>query len=600
MADRYWVGGTANWDVNIGTLTAPKWAATSGGGGDQSVPTSTDAVFFDSKPAPTWPASTAYTAATTAIVSPTTGNNFYYECTTSGTTGTTEPTWPTTVGNTVTDGTVVWTCRSPTITIVSGNTGAQSIDCTGFTRTIAGSGAITVSGSVTLVTGMTWSYTGTLTINATGTLTSAGKTFAGITKLIGSTTLTLADNLTMTGALGLTAGTLDINSKTLTAGTFSSVNSNNRTLAFGASGVLNLTSTGTVFTTSTGGNLFVTSGSKTVNVTSTANNLSTISVLTGAILQANAVDFNFQAGSYNITLGGTNRNVNFTGYSGALNNQTRDWVGNVTFSTGMTLTAGSNVNNFSSTGTQTITTNGRTLDFPLNHNGSGGTLRLLDTLTQGTTRSFTHTNGTLDLNGQTLIVGTYATAAGTKNITFNAGILRVAGGGTTAFNNAVNTGFSTTAGTGSGEIQMTNSGTKTFAGNNATYSCTLAHNNTGALTLSGNNTFTSISNTSGARTFTFTSGTTTTVTNWLATGNAGNVVTVNSTTAGTQHFLSKSGGGTVSVDYMSIQDSNASPSTSTWYAGTNSTNVSNNFGWIFTAPPAPGASTSNFLFLWAP
>lgn len=43
MADRYWVGGTANWDATAGS----KWATTSGGAGGASVPTSADNVFFD-------------------------------------------------------------------------------------------------------------------------------------------------------------------------------------------------------------------------------------------------------------------------------------------------------------------------------------------------------------------------------------------------------------------------------------------------------------------------------------------------------------------------------------------------------------------------
>ena len=43
MADRYWVGGTANWDGTAGT----KWAATSGGTGGETVPTLSDNVFFD-------------------------------------------------------------------------------------------------------------------------------------------------------------------------------------------------------------------------------------------------------------------------------------------------------------------------------------------------------------------------------------------------------------------------------------------------------------------------------------------------------------------------------------------------------------------------
>jgi hypothetical protein len=58
-----------------------------------------------------WAASTAYSLG--ALVIPTAGATWWvYECTTAGTSGTTEPAWPTTEGATVTDGTVVWTCRA--------------------------------------------------------------------------------------------------------------------------------------------------------------------------------------------------------------------------------------------------------------------------------------------------------------------------------------------------------------------------------------------------------------------------------------------------------------------------------------------------------
>ena len=43
-------------------------------------------------------------------VTPVTKNGRKYTCTTAGTSGATEPTWPTTVGNTVADGTAIWTC----------------------------------------------------------------------------------------------------------------------------------------------------------------------------------------------------------------------------------------------------------------------------------------------------------------------------------------------------------------------------------------------------------------------------------------------------------------------------------------------------------
>ena len=61
-----------------------------------------------------WAASTAYSLG--AKVRPTTANGNVYECTTAGTSGTTEPTWPTAEGGTVTDNTVVWTCRTGTPT----------------------------------------------------------------------------------------------------------------------------------------------------------------------------------------------------------------------------------------------------------------------------------------------------------------------------------------------------------------------------------------------------------------------------------------------------------------------------------------------------
>jgi len=58
----------------------------------------------------TWQANTSYSLG--KLVKPTAGSNrFFYECTTAGTSGATEPTWPTTDGATVTDGTVVWTAR---------------------------------------------------------------------------------------------------------------------------------------------------------------------------------------------------------------------------------------------------------------------------------------------------------------------------------------------------------------------------------------------------------------------------------------------------------------------------------------------------------
>jgi hypothetical protein len=60
-----------------------------------------------------WAASKAYALGDVVQpVSPAAGSTLYYECTIAGTSGTTEPAWPTTPGTaSPTDGTAVWTCR---------------------------------------------------------------------------------------------------------------------------------------------------------------------------------------------------------------------------------------------------------------------------------------------------------------------------------------------------------------------------------------------------------------------------------------------------------------------------------------------------------
>jgi hypothetical protein len=47
------------------------------------------------------------------LVQPTTSNSYYYQCTTAGTSGSTQPTWPTTTGATVVDGSITWKCAGP-------------------------------------------------------------------------------------------------------------------------------------------------------------------------------------------------------------------------------------------------------------------------------------------------------------------------------------------------------------------------------------------------------------------------------------------------------------------------------------------------------
>lgn len=80
----------------------------------------------------TWTLTTAKTtAAPISFAVPVTANGFYYKCTVAGTTGGSEPSWPTTIGTTVVDGGVTWTCWGKILTGASttwgGGAGTESV-----------------------------------------------------------------------------------------------------------------------------------------------------------------------------------------------------------------------------------------------------------------------------------------------------------------------------------------------------------------------------------------------------------------------------------------------------------------------------------------
>ena len=268
--------------------------------------------------------------------------------------------------------------------------------------------------------------------------------------------------------------------------------------------------------------------------------------------------------------------------------------GSLTFqATNFTRTySGTTTFNATTTG-KTVTTNGVSFGSTVTFDGVGGGWSLGSAFS-GTI--ITLTNGTFDLAGYTTTLSVrLSTAIGTKNITFNAGTILITGASTTAFNNAQPTNFTTTAGTGTGTISMTAATFKTFVGGGSTFNCTLNQGGAGALTITGSNTFSNITNTFQPASILFTAGTTNTFTNFNLSGTAGNLITIGSPTFAS-HTLSKASG-TVSADYLSISRSTATGGAS-WYAGANSTNGGNNSGWVFTAPPAPSGSNSNFLMFF--
>lgn len=199
MAARYWVGGVANYNA------ANAWSATNGGAGGASTPGTSDDVLATSTPATYWAALTALSL--TNYRAPTIANGFAYEVTTAGITGATEPTWPTTIGATVTNGTVVFTCRRAAITVsVAGN--FSTLDFTGYTGTFVVNNILsTISGggaarSATFSSTMALSGSSRIAFSSGGdaTVTSNGLTIPIEIRLNNGGTFILGSDLTYTSA----------------------------------------------------------------------------------------------------------------------------------------------------------------------------------------------------------------------------------------------------------------------------------------------------------------------------------------------------------------------------------------------------------------
>jgi hypothetical protein len=333
----------------------------------------------------------------------------------------------------------------------------------------------------------------------------------------GANTITLGSGyspnvstLTMTGF----TGTFDFNSQNVT-----------------------VSGTGTIYT---GANTFIATGNPLIVCSNPSSTARTISPGTAAsITEANAVSIGVTSGfgAVTITTNHAVKNLNFTGFTGSLVSGNRTIYGSLTFGSGMTATDGTGVYTFASTLVQqNITTNGVTLGGPITVNGTQ-TIQLQDALTLNSTRTFTLTAGTLDLNNKTLTTGFFSSSnSNQRQIAFgSSGQIYVIGSGSTAWNTTTSTNLTVTGITG-GTIHMTSSSAKTFAGGGLSYP-RLNQGGTGALTVSGNNTFNDMTNSVQPTTITFTAGTNNSFTQFNVGGSSGNLVTINSSSPGTKYTL---------------------------------------------------------------
>ena len=252
MADRYWVGGSADWTT---TFTTAPWSATSGGPGGASAPTSADNVFFDQ-------------AAT-------------YTVNISGSEG-------------------IVNCLN--ITVSAG------------TVTFTNSGAINVYGSLSFAAGTTtWNNSGSINFlsTTTGRTVTTNGTSLGSSPVFFNGAgggWTLGSAFTSSQAIYVQSGTFDTGNFAVSCSAFSSSGSSTRTVTLGSS-TLTLSSSITPvdFTTTT--NLTFNAGTSLINCTGGVSNFT----FQGGGRTFYDVSFTNTSIAFTLTINGVNtfRNLTF-------------------------------------------------------------------------------------------------------------------------------------------------------------------------------------------------------------------------------------------------------------------------------------------------
>ncbi|MFM7088185.1 MAG: autotransporter-associated beta strand repeat-containing protein [Candidatus Paceibacterota bacterium] len=428
---------------------------------------------------------------------------------------------------------------SLTIPALTGNT---------FNVIFGGAGGATVSGLI-------GTASGTVTKDGAGTLTLSGaNTYTGTTTIIEGTIIA---NTTHSIGTGAATNTLIFRGGTLqAAGTIDSpvdrgVNLYSGTATFDTSGN-SISIAGTVG--STGSLRKIGSGTLTI---------------TGATTLGRDL----------IIGGGTFTPTNL--FISGISTQSIDG-----FTTAGTIT----VNKTAGTATLQSAINGTTLTI----DGVGGTLNLGTGLNHIFTGATTLTNGSL--LGGTSSIRTYRFSSSNSNIrTLNMGseTWELTGNGT-VWDMTTNTNATVVVGTSTVKPTDTSSSLKTFAGGGRTYNnfWYAPGSGTGTIEIRGSNTFNDFKDTgTAAHTILFTAGTTQTIASWNVSGNAGQLITIDSgngagSTSTSTHALVKSNNSEAAGNYLSIQHSVATPS-GRWFAGPNSVNnqsvASAGSGWIFNS-----------------
>ena len=286
------------------------------------------------------------------------------------------------------------------------------------------------------------------------------------------------------------------------------------------------------------------------------------------------------------------KNINWTGVT-----NTPNWTmstnvssfGSVTMVPGMTTAGNGHQYTLGGRGAYTLTNAGQNWKVALDIIAPGGSITLQDDFNNddGAGGNFIQLdNGTFNANNfnvTTSFFGYYGPGTATLNMGSGTWTVIDETGGCWGVYSDMTLNANTST------ILMKSIGsTSTFSGGGYTYyNFRIPSDTIDTYKINDSNIFNTFTVDTAAQTVSFGAGSTQTISNFSVTGSAGNVITLNSQTPGSQFTLSVPSG-VISKDYLSIQDSYVTGHAS-WYAGTHSTNVSNNKGWVFNVPPPTNA-----------
>jgi DNA/RNA endonuclease YhcR with UshA esterase domain len=280
----------------------------------------------------------------------------------------------------------------------------------------------------------------------------------------------------------------------------------------------------------------------------------------------------------NINVEGYCKNMDWTGVTN--NPKTQGWSqlninGSLTLNPAMAFNYSGTIN-FNSNGLGNTLTSAGHIIYGILFSGSGE-YTLLDNLTLEWS-GITFNNGTLNTNNFDLDItnGSFiSNSTSTRTLNLGSSIITVS-----SWEIQDNTNLVINAGTS--EIS-TSLNSWIFNGGDMAYNnVTIINPTWNDVEIQGSNTFNILIINPGSEVI-FEEGTTQTTTDFQATGNAGDLVHIHTTTIGTQAFINQTSHEFCS-DYMNIQDISVGPQT--FYAGDNSIDLGNNTGWTWSGVTA--------------